>query len=64
MLVGLVAPLMRGTHIEVTLEFAIADDVTLSVPVEAAGPMGDMGGLDGGEDDAYHEGHAADPSPS
>lgn len=38
MLVDLAAPLVVGDEIELTLEFAAADDLTVSVPVREAAP--------------------------
>jgi copper(I)-binding protein len=43
MLIGLVAPLVEGEAIEITLDFAQAAPQTISVPVRALGPMGSMG---------------------
>jgi copper(I)-binding protein len=43
MLIGLVAPLVEGESIEISLEFAQAAPRTISLPVEAVGPMGAMG---------------------
>ena len=42
MLIDLVAPLVEGEQIELTLEFATAEPQTVMVPVQAMGPM-DMG---------------------
>jgi copper(I)-binding protein len=42
MLIDLVAPLVEGEQIELTLEFANAEPQTVMVPVQAMGPM-DMG---------------------
>jgi hypothetical protein len=39
MLIDLVAPLVVGEQIEVTLEFATAEPQTVTVPVQAIGPM-------------------------
>jgi hypothetical protein len=57
MLVGLVAPLEVGQAIEVELEFRTAAPQTVTVPVQAMGPMGavDDDGADDedGADDDY-----------
>jgi copper(I)-binding protein len=49
MLIELVAPLVEGDQIEVTLEFANAAPQTVSVPVQAMGPMG-VTGMDDDDD--------------
>jgi copper(I)-binding protein len=51
MLIDLVAPLVVGEQIEVTLEFATAEPQTATVPVQAIGPM-DMGMGTAGDMDA------------
>jgi copper(I)-binding protein len=56
MLIGLVEPLVEGTSIDLTLDFAQAGDQTVSVPVMAIGPMGvtddDSSGMDDQDDDS------------
>jgi len=53
MLIGLLEPLTEGTDVEISLEFMSAEPQTVSAPVMAEPPVGDMGmGMD---DDAEGE---------
>jgi copper(I)-binding protein len=52
MLIDLVAPLEVGQTIEVSLEFQSAASQTVTVPVQAMGPMGTMDDDGADEDDA------------
>jgi copper(I)-binding protein len=59
MLIDLVAPLEVGQVIELSLEFGSAEPQTISVPVQAFGPMDDMGDESRDSDDDPDD--ASDP---
>jgi copper(I)-binding protein len=53
MLIDLVAPLEVGQVVEIDLEFQSAAPLTVTVPVQAMGPMGAMDDDEAGADDGY-----------
>jgi copper(I)-binding protein len=57
MLIDLVAPLEVGQVIDVDLEFRSAAPLTVTVPVQAMGPLGATGDDEAADDDGADDGY-------